>query len=110
MAKTTVKIPFTRKEGDLVNYPRDYDPSTIVWKENYIFYTILEIESVNRGRSAANFNVVCIKTGRKFVMFLTDLLDIVKNSTIENGLTEGQFTFCKRGRNYGIKRVKGHKT
>ena len=93
-------IPF--KNGKFINYPNGYD---VEFKENYELETILILDSISRGCSAAHYIVIDEKTKDKYVMFMKDLFDFCNKSSIKNGKLIGKFTFCKRGANYGIKGV-----
>lgn len=77
----------------------------IVWKENYEFEDTLELTGMSRGRSAANFNLKSTTDGKDYNLFMTDTVDLIRNSTINKGKIAGKWTFCKRGKNYGIKIV-----
>lgn len=77
----------------------------IVWKENYEFEDSLKLTSMSRGRSAANFNLKSETDGRNYNLFMTDTVDIIQNCEIKNGVITGNWTFVKRGANYGIKPV-----
>jgi hypothetical protein len=112
MAKT-YQIPFD-KNGNQMHYP---EPSWL-WnkdgtsrqipptlKDNYVFEDTLIIEDFSRGRSAAYIEAKSATTGKGFTIFLKDLLDIIKNETISKGVVQGKWTFCKRGSNFGLKRV-----
>jgi len=72
------------------------------WRPNQVFRAILMIDNVERGRSAARF-ILKDKEGVKYVMFMTDMLDLLKHGTVGGGKTEYvAWRFCKRGQNYGI--------
>ena len=73
------------------------------WREPVSFEDTLLISSYSRGRSAAYFTVESKITNMKCCMFLTDLLDVIANKTIDKGVVSGKWIFCKRGQNYGIK-------
>lgn len=85
----------------------------IQWIDNFIFYAEVEITGHARGRSAAYFQAIIghpftgneeIK-GKKVAIFITDMVDIIRNGQIYLGRTTGYWTFCKRGMNYGLRRV-----
>ena len=98
-----ILIPFSKKTGNFLNFPM-YDEDT-EWRENTVFNDIFQIDSFSRGRSAANFNVKSKGTDKTYTMFMKDLFDIMQNASIVQGEFSGIFTFCKRGRNYGVKMV-----
>jgi hypothetical protein len=73
------------------------------WRPNVPFEAKLQLEGYSRGRSAANFDVID-EHGRKYTIFLTDMLDILQKHGIVKGWTEKlTWAFCKRGQNYGIR-------
>lgn len=87
-------------------------------KPNKKFFANLQFDSMSRGRSAANFEAILHEVdglenedceylnGCHVNIFMTDMLDIIKNATISNGTTNTyMWTFCKRGSNYGIRMV-----
>lgn len=96
-----ILIPFTKNTNQFLNFPMFED--NIEWKENQIFEDRFKIDSFSRGRSAANFNVISEINGKSYTMFMKDLFDIIQTHKIEKGIVSGFFTFCKRGRNYGVK-------
>lgn len=96
--KQTFQIPFSN--GHLVSYAGGGGGFT--WKENYVFPDVLTFDSFERGRSAAHA-VFFNEKGRRFPMFLTDLHDAMTH--IVRGSLTGNFTFVKRGQNYGVKFV-----
>ncbi len=73
-----------------------------IWIPNKPFQATMKIEGFSRGRSAANFDVED-ENGRKYTIFMKDLLYILENHTVSKGKIEGlTWCFCKRGQNYGI--------
>lgn len=70
--------------------------------DNYIFTDTLTYDHYARGRSAAYFKFKRTD-GREVVVFLTDFEEFVK--LMVNGKISGNFTFCKRGQNFGCKLV-----
>lgn len=87
---------------------------------NCQFTARLEFLSMSRGRSAANFEAALRQVQgwtqefRNFMegchvnVFMIDMLDIVQNTSISQGITDEYiWTFCKRGSNYGIQLVNG---
>lgn len=73
------------------------------WRDNYIFHATLSVTGTTRGRSAARINLQDDQ-GRKYEMFLSDVVDLLIHApTIAYGMIEADWTFIKRGSNYGIK-------
>lgn len=76
------------------------------WRDNYVFHATLTVTGTTRGRSAARINLED-EQGHKYEMFLTDIVDCIMNApTIAYGMIEADWTFAKRGSNYGVKVVK----
>lgn len=71
------------------------------WKYNIPFPANLRLTDMERGRSAAHF-IWEDEQGHAFIMFMTDLLDLIQNFTIENGVVSGMWGFVKRGQNFGV--------
>jgi len=92
-------------------------PDGIMWMDNLPFYANLKFRSMSRSRSAANFDSVlydvCCDENDEYAKFLqechvnifmTDMLDIIQNATISQGITNTyKWIFCKRGSDYGIR-------
>lgn len=73
------------------------------WRDNYVFHATLNVTGTTRGRSAARINLQD-EQGHKYEMFLTDVVDLLMHApTIAYGMIEADWTFQKRGANYGIK-------
>lgn len=99
MAKGNYEIPFD-EAGNQLDYPAY---RTVHWQANHSFEDTLTYQHYGRGRSAVTF-VFTRADGRKVTMFVSDLDDIVRHMV--NGKITGQFTFIKRGQNYGCQLVK----
>jgi hypothetical protein len=69
---------------------------------NFRFVATLQFLDYSRGRSSAKINLED-EFGTRYGMFLTDLLDVLRNCRIENGSVTATWTFQKRGMNYGIR-------
>lgn len=74
----------------------------VVKQQNHVFSDTLEYVTYEKGRSAINF-IFSRADGRKVSMFSTDFDVAIKKMV--NGKLTGNFTFCKRGANYGCKLV-----
>jgi hypothetical protein len=70
-------------------------------KDNFTFEDVLVYDNFARGRSAAYLIFKSKNDGKTYYMFLKDLHDAMKY--LIQGQLHGQFTFCKRGENYGVK-------
>lgn len=114
--KPPIKVPFSGISGDQQHYPsNEWDLNAREegkWKtvpyvevQNYEFDDCLTLVDFARGRSAAYFHWEG-SDGRRYTMFMTDFVDLVKSSVIIKGSVKGRWTFCKRGANFGVKLVK----
>jgi hypothetical protein len=90
-------IPFD-KTGNQLHYPQ-YE---VEWRCNCVFGDMLEITGIQRGQSAAYFHLQSKSTGKKYTMFIRDMLDLIQKTIIDHGIVNARWTFCKRGLNYGI--------
>lgn len=98
MAKGNYEIPFDEK-GNQLDYP---GWGSINWRANHTFKDTLTYESYGRGRSAVTFTFAR-SDGRTVTMFVSDLDDVVRQMV--GGKITGEFTFIKRGQNYGCRLV-----
>lgn len=119
LQKPPIQVPFD-DEGNQLHYPLHrwaYNPNhpdansggyyrqDPIIKDNYEFMATMKFEDIQRGRSAAYFHLTDAQ-GKKYTMFMTDLLDLLKRARrIESGEVTGKWTFCKRGANFGVKLV-----
>lgn len=95
---TELKVPF--RQGMLQHFPY---PTPDEWRDNCEFEAELTYQGFTRGRSAAYGEFIDRKTGQEFPMFLVDLNTLLKEKTIHKGTVKAVWTFCKRGKNYGIR-------
>ena len=72
------------------------------WKKNFKFHDTLEISGMEHGQSAKYLLLVSMTTGKKYTMFVRDVIDMIRNATIDHGKIEAWWTFTKRGQNYGV--------
>lgn len=68
---------------------------------NYNFKDKLKISGHSRGRSAIYFHFTSLTTERTYTCFIKDFEEFFVNRMVK-GEIEDNFTFCKRGGNYGI--------
>lgn len=87
-------------EGEDTERTERKDP---VWKDNCIWNDELKYDSYYRGRSAAGMSFRSLRFGRIYTVFMTDFDDMVY--LMKYGVIIGDFTFCKRGSNYGVRLV-----
>ena len=112
MAKPKIydgQIPFTQS-GNQQHYPEPWVTAQggLVWKDNEIFTDTLTFDGFSRGRSAAYATFTRKSNGGEVVVFLTDLDVMIEH--MHCGIITGEFTFCKRGMNYGCKLVNPSET
>jgi len=90
-------VGYTRDE--MLKFPQS--AQTIDWRPNYTFKDTLTIVDYYKGRSAIHITVKD-SNGVKYNMFLSAFWWVVTNLTIKNGKVDGEWTFVKRGANYGL--------
>ncbi|EGL19848.1 MULTISPECIES: hypothetical protein [unclassified Paenibacillus] len=96
-------------KGSLLSYSYNHPSEPVIdketnieWIDNKVFDDILTFTGYGRGRSSAVMHFSG-STGAEYNMFLTDTEDLIKAKDIVDGRVKAQWTFCKRGRNYGIR-------
>ena len=72
------------------------------WRDNIPFPAQLRVIGMHRGHSSAHFLLENTDNSFQYVMFMTDMLDLIQNHTIVSGVVTGTWAFTKRGQNYGI--------
>lgn len=107
------KVPFDSSTGDMLEYsPTDqvwnysskmYVP--VLWKDNYAFKDTLEYEGYERGRSSCIIKFRCVTVNNRVRMFMTDFDNVVR--MMKDGKVTGEWTFAKRGANFGVMLAKG---
>lgn len=85
--------------------PEVWEDQNIEWVENRVFPDTLTFTGYGRGRSSA---VMYFEgsDGAEYNMFLTDTETLLKTKDIINGKVTANWTYCKRGANYGIRLAK----
>jgi hypothetical protein len=98
---TVAKAPFYA-DGSLMHFVhRDSDVAE--WRDNEPFHEMLTLDGAVRGMSAARLRWYA-EGGRRFEMFLTDLVDMINRTpNLYKGAISGWWMVSKRGRNYGIR-------
>lgn len=80
------------------------------WRMNQPWRASLQLDTVTSGRSAKYviWRPVNLPLDRRtFPMFVTDLLDVVKNGEIQpGGIVSARWMVAKRGQNYGLRLAK----
>lgn len=100
-------IPFNLSGGQL-HFADNFATrqGLIRWKPNFTFHGELRFRRFNRGRSAAYAEFERLEHGEArstVTVFLADLAVMLLH--MRDGVARGEFTFCKRGQNYGCKMV-----
>lgn len=79
-----------------------YHPSqNIEWIPNTEFQATLELKNYYRQAHAVVFEFEDT-FGNEYPMFLSQFYELVKTGILFNGRATGNWTFCKRGTNFGI--------
>lgn len=86
-------------------YGPDRDHGLTVFKRNTEFEDTLTYVSHTRGCSSVKI-IFNTSAGDPVEMFITDLTDIMNSGGFDGNRVSGVFTYCKRGQNYGIRRVR----
>lgn len=96
------EIPFD-KDGNQLHYAFAGERD-VTWKPNTTFNGSLRFDRFARGRSAAYavfLRMVKMEKDVEVIVFLTDLEGMMRGMT--QGVCYGEFAYCKRGQNYGVK-------
>ena len=111
MGTKTILYPFNKETGELLHWADEKNLGFIAsqnvcrnieWKENFTFTENLQFSSVIRGRSAVTF-IWKDEGGKFYPMMIKDLTLLLQKGTIVDGkVFYGEWTFVKRGSNYGI--------
>lgn len=79
-----------------------YQPQGIEWRPNDPFEATLLLIDCERGRSAARFIWEDRQTQTRYPMFMSGMLDLVKNHSTHKGKVTATWQVVKRGQNYGL--------
>lgn len=71
-------------------------------KPNWTFQACLKVDGFSRGRSSAKVILKDPRTGITYEMFLIDFIGEVKTAGWPVTGRWGTWTWCKRGKNYGL--------
>lgn len=94
--------PLLRPDGSLEYQSWD---SPNYWKDNYTFSDILVYKGISCGRSAVNPYFISELTGANYHTFASEF-DAMMPYIIKGRLS-ADFTFSKRGSNYGLVMISG---
>jgi len=103
--KGDYQIPFD-PDGNQQDYPtrtwrkdRPVDPK---WRDNFTFTDTLTLKTYGRGRSSITFTM-SRADGKTVSVFVSDFCDMASSENFKAGSITGNFTFCKKGMNYGCR-------
>lgn len=100
MSKKTgdYQIPF--QDGNQIDY-EIYWGKPFEMVDNFVFEDTLTYTNYGKGRSAITFYFTRESNGKEVTMFASNLSEVIPRFV--NGKLTGQFTFCKKGQNYGCR-------
>ena len=101
MAKKEYKIPFFGNQ--MLSYVDKWmeDRDGFEWRDNYSFESKMTIEDYGRGRSAVTIYLLD-ELNNRYEVFISDFIEMMKKLEVSEGSFYGKFTFCKKGKNYGL--------
>lgn len=108
MTKTSYKVPYD-PSGNLlhdIDWYLGFDKSAIVWQYPEPFVAWLSLDVLHRSGHAVYYEWTNIDSKTTYPMLANDMLDLLKTSTISGGIIYGEWEPVKRGRAYGIRKVK----
>lgn len=91
------QVPYD-DNGNMRHYPESWNGG-LVWKDNDQFFARMKVVGMERGRSAARFIVEDTSTGKRYPLFMKDMLEMIQGQEFL-----GTWSARKRGQNYGIHR------
>jgi len=98
MLKNGLKLaPFTSR-GDLEHWA---EYSADEWRPNDPMELQLAIDSVRSGRSA-KYLMWVDTDGHSYPMFVSDLIEMLREVVVDHGTIHAMFRVRKRGQNYGL--------
>jgi hypothetical protein len=109
MPKGQYQIPFDKKTGNLISCT-GWTFDEIEWKDNHRFTDRMRVVRCGRGRSSVTFTLKSIRTGKEYDAFVSDFIVMVQQNIMDKGVFKGEFTFVKKGQNYGIQMVANEPT
>ncbi len=89
-------------KNSLITYDGYAYGDNVVYVENRVFDETLTYTGYGRGRSSAVFYFED-STGATYQMFMTDMDHLLSSKNLIDGKVTGTWTYCKRGKNFGIK-------
>lgn len=108
--KKNYQVPYYIDDGSIPHYCdtgfTGYGKPCIEWRDPAPVTGTLVINDTARGRSAAYFTAAMKETGAKFCVFITDLLDMIRDERFAKGEITATFEPCKRGMNFGLRLAK----
>jgi hypothetical protein len=100
------KVPLD-KNGNLLHYARppyrSYSGTTgTEWVEPFEFDATLMLDRMETGRSAKFVWWTDIQNSKQYPMFVSELMDIIRQGCKAGGVVKGRWKTVKRGQNFGI--------
>lgn len=89
-------------KNSLITYDGYTGGDNTTYVENRVFDDTLTYMGYARGRSSAVFNFKD-STGATYQMFMKDVDELLSSKNLIDGKVTGTWTYCKRGKNFGIK-------
>ena len=106
-----MKFPFDPATGDLISStlaPVGQDTPALVWRDNVVFEDTLRYVGTSGGRSSMSLIMRSNRTRASYPMFWKDFEPFLRGADgaamgIFGLEVRGRWTFCKCGRNYGVR-------
>ena len=106
--KKITMIPVAKDDGHMlkcVNMSYPNEDGHFKWIKNHVWHDTIQVIEIENNSSDSQFIVRSVISGKKYYMFMNDLLSMMKNSLVESGNIQGNFTYVQRGHNYGIRKA-----
>lgn len=100
MKNSLKEAPFDSR-GDLLHYSDHRWAGGAEWRPNEPMELQLAIDEVRSGRSA-KYLMWTDADGRAYPMFVSDLIDLMREADIVHGTVHALFQVRKRGQNFGL--------
>lgn len=108
MLNNITMIPVTKDDENMLKYVSMSYPNEdghFKWIENHVWHDTIKILEMDHEANDSQFIVRSEISGKKYYMFMKDILSMMKDSIVESGSIQSNFTYVQRGRHYGIRKV-----